>query len=153
MYNVNIYINAKANLQIKYQHPIIKNVFFSHINYFIPTFDIFGLGYNFGFGKSFGFFSLSRSKFFMFDSPVLLSLPKICVNISFISNTNYFVGLSLYTRLLFSVFIRDSNLTSTNVSLSVCPSVTKHHVEKSYKQQSPVIQSSMPVMPPPLYDS
>ena len=94
-------------------------MFFSHINYFIPTFDIFGLGYNFGFGKSFGFFSMSRSKFFMFDSPVLLSLPKICVNISFISNTNYFVGLSLYTRLLFSIFSRESNSTITNVRSSV----------------------------------
>ena len=40
-------------------------------------------------------------------------------------------------------FSHDSNLTSTNVSLSVCQSVTDQYVEIAYEQQS-VIHDSHP---------
>ena len=46
------------------------------------------------------------------------------------------------------IFSRDSDLTSTNVSLSVCLSVRQsvrhQYVEIAYKQQSPVIHESLP---------
>ena len=43
-----------------------------------------------------------------------------------------------------NIFSCDSNLTSTNVRLSVSPSVTKQCIEIAYKQQSPVIHESHP---------
>ena len=43
-----------------------------------------------------------------------------------------------------NIFSCDSNLTSTNVCLSVSPSVTKQCIEIAYKQQSPVIHESHP---------
>ena len=50
-----------------------------------------------------------------------------------------------------SIFSRDSDLTSTNVSLSVSPSVCHHYVEIAYKpiaviQASHPFQSSLPVI-------
>ena len=46
------------------------------------------------------------------------------------------------------LFSRDSDLTSTNVSLSVrlsvSPSVCHQYVKIAYKQQSPVIHESLP---------